>query len=86
MLREWLENPDDPSTPSKWIAQPEEYAVGYAGTDRNTNGGVALGYGYATDQNGRLGEDRVKFEGQTESFANSGEAYIVAGEKTGTKT
>ena len=56
VLRYWLENPDDPKTPSKWIAQPEEYAVGYAGTFRNTNGGVALGNGYGYGQNGRLGE------------------------------
>jgi hypothetical protein len=37
-------------------------------------------------ENGRLIEYQVRFEGQTESFANIGEAYIVAGEKTGTKT
>ena len=55
VLRYWLENPDDPSTPSKWIAKPEEYAVGFAGTYRNTNGGVALGYGYSVGQDGRLG-------------------------------
>jgi hypothetical protein len=51
VLRYWLENPDDPNTPSRWIAVPEEYAVGFAGDYRNTNGGVALGYGY--DQLGR---------------------------------
>jgi uncharacterized repeat protein (TIGR01451 family) len=51
VLRYWLENPDDPNTPSRWIAVPEEYAVGFAGNFRNTNGGVALGYGY--DQAGR---------------------------------
>ena len=55
VLRYWLEKPDDAKTPSKWIAQPEEYAVGFPGTHRNTNGGVALGYGYAYGQDKRLG-------------------------------
>jgi hypothetical protein len=53
VLRYWLESPDDPKTPSIWIAVPEEYAIGYAGTYRNSNGGVALGYGYGPD--GKLG-------------------------------
>jgi hypothetical protein len=52
VLRFWLENPDNPATASRWIAAPEEYAVGFAGNYRNTNGGVALGYGYG--QSGRL--------------------------------
>ncbi len=46
VLRYWPEVPDDPRTPSRWIAQPEEYAVGFRGGYRNTNGGIALGYGY----------------------------------------
>ncbi|HEY5211132.1 MAG TPA: hypothetical protein VIJ42_16960 [Stellaceae bacterium] len=50
VLRYWLENPDDPKTPSRWIAVPEEYAVGFADTYRNATGGVDLGYGY--DKNG----------------------------------
>ncbi len=49
MLRYWLKNPDDPTTPSRWMPAPEEYAVGFAGDYRNTNGGVALGYGYDKD-------------------------------------
>ena len=49
VLRYWLEQPDNPSTPSRWIAVPEEYAIGFAGNYRNTNGGVALGYGYGQD-------------------------------------
>lgn len=53
VLRYSLESPDDPATPSRWIARPDEYAIGFAGGNRNSNGGVALGYGY--DQNGRLG-------------------------------
>ena len=52
VLRYWLEQPDDPKTPSRWKRVAEEYAVGFAGKFRNTNGGVALGYGY--DQNGAL--------------------------------
>jgi hypothetical protein len=35
---------------------------------------------------GQIAEYQVRFNGQTESFPNIGEAYIVAGEKTGTKT
>ena len=46
VLRYWLERPDDPKTPSRWIARPEEYAVGFQPDYHNGNGGVALGYGY----------------------------------------
>ncbi len=35
---------------------------------------------------GRLAEYQVRFNGVTEKFPNIGEAYIAAGEKTGTKT
>jgi hypothetical protein len=34
----------------------------------------------------RLAEYPVRHKGQTERFPNIGEAYIAAGEKTGTKT
>jgi hypothetical protein len=45
--RYWLESPkDDPATPSRWIAEPEEYAVGFDDQNRNTVGGLALNYGY----------------------------------------
>jgi hypothetical protein len=45
--RYWLESPkDDPTTPSRWIAEPEEYAVGFDDTNRATDGGLALNYGY----------------------------------------
>jgi hypothetical protein len=36
----------------KWLAAPEEYAVGFPPEHRNTNGGVALGYAY--DDQGRI--------------------------------
>lgn len=49
VLRYRLESPDDPKTPSRWIALPDEYAIGLADDDRNGNGGVALGYGYGPD-------------------------------------
>ncbi|WP_156174523.1 hypothetical protein [Hoeflea sp. IMCC20628] len=53
LLRYWLEKPeDDPDTPSRWIAEPEEYSVGFNGQERSTNGGVALNYGY--DKQGYL--------------------------------
>jgi hypothetical protein len=35
---------------------------------------------------GRIGEYQVLYDGQVERFPNIGEAYIAAGEKTGTKT
>lgn len=35
---------------------------------------------------GRLLEYKVKFSGRTESYPNIGEAYIAAGEKSGTPT
>jgi uncharacterized repeat protein (TIGR01451 family) len=51
VLRFWPKQPNDPS-PGLWTPQAEEYAVGFAGQYRNTNGGIALGYGY--DRNGNL--------------------------------
>src|SRR5664280_1032087 len=53
VLRYWLKDANDPPSPSRWKLAPEEYAVGFAGAYRNTNGGVALGYGYSQD--GTLG-------------------------------
>ncbi len=45
--RYWLESPvDDPNTPSRWIAEPEEYAQGFIDTNRATDGGLDLNYGY----------------------------------------
>lgn len=49
VLRYVLETPDDPATPGRWIPEAEEYAVGFAGTFRNANGGADLGYGYGPD-------------------------------------
>lgn len=46
VLRYWLEDPNDPATPSRWILEPEEYAIGFPNDYRNANGGVDLGYGY----------------------------------------
>jgi hypothetical protein len=49
VLRYWLKDPNDPPSPGWWKPVAEEYAIGFAGNYRNTNGGVALGYGYAPD-------------------------------------
>jgi hypothetical protein len=49
VLRYWLKDANDPPSPGLWKPVPEEYAVGFAGTYRNTDGGVALGYGYGPD-------------------------------------
>ena len=53
VLRYWPKGPNDPASPGLWKPVPDEYAVGFADQYRNTNGGVALGYGY--DREGRLG-------------------------------
>jgi Domain of unknown function (DUF5979) len=53
VLRYRLKDANDPPSPSRWKLAPEEYAVGFAGDYRNTDGGVALGYGYNAD--GTLG-------------------------------
>jgi hypothetical protein len=49
VLRYWLKDSRDPPSPGLWTPMPEEYAIGFAGTYRNTDGGVALGYGYGQD-------------------------------------
>jgi hypothetical protein len=49
VLRFWLKAPNDPPSPGRWKLIPEEFAVGFAGNYRNSNGGVALGYGYGSD-------------------------------------
>ncbi|MFZ0846498.1 MAG: DUF5979 domain-containing protein [Pseudolabrys sp.] len=49
VFRVWLKGPQDPPSPGRWKPVPEEYSVGFAGNYRNTNGGVALGYGYGQD-------------------------------------
>ena len=51
VFRVWLKGPQDPPSPGRWKLVPEEYAVGFAGNYRNTNGGIALGYGYGRDGN-----------------------------------
>ncbi len=49
VLRYTLKAPNDPPSPGRWRPAADEYAVGFAGTFRNTNGGVALSYGYRSD-------------------------------------
>lgn len=50
VYRYWLESPqDDPATPSRWIAEPEEYAVGFEVNNRQTSGGLALNHGFTKD-------------------------------------
>jgi hypothetical protein len=49
VLRYWLKDANDPPSPGLWKPMPDEYAIGFAGTYRNTDGGVALGYGYGPD-------------------------------------
>ena len=59
VFRVWLKGPNDPPSPGRWKLVPEEYAVGFAGNYRNTNGGVAPGYGYG--QNGALNANGCEF-------------------------
>lgn len=59
VFRLWLKGPNDPPSPGRWKLEPEEYAIGFAGTYRNTNGGIALGYGY--DQNGIVNSGGCEF-------------------------
>jgi hypothetical protein len=50
VYRYWLESPeDDPATPSRWIAEPEEHAVGFEKNNRQTSGGLALNHGYTPE-------------------------------------
>jgi hypothetical protein len=49
VFRLWLKGPNDPPSPGRWKPVPEEYAIGFAGNYRNSNGGIALGYGYGQD-------------------------------------
>ncbi|MCB1480412.1 MAG: hypothetical protein KDJ55_00260 [Rhodobiaceae bacterium] len=49
VLRFVLENPDDPATPSRWVEEPDEYAIGFRGELRNANGGVTINYDYTKD-------------------------------------
>lgn len=49
VIRFTLENPDDPATPSRWIEEADEYAIGFRGELRNANGGVAINYDYTGD-------------------------------------
>src|SRR5581483_7116979 len=58
VFRVWPKAKNDPS-PGLWKAVPEEYAIGFSGNYRNTNGGVALGYGY--DASGALKTNACEF-------------------------
>ena len=49
VLRFVLEDPDDPATPSRWVEEPDEYAIGFRGELRNANGGVTINYDYTRD-------------------------------------
>ena len=46
MLRFRPKTPDDPPSRDLWFPVPKEYAIGFAPTLRNDNGGIAIGYSY----------------------------------------
>ncbi len=52
VVRYSLEDPDDPETKSRWVEDPEEYAIGMPEDHRQAEGGIALGYPY--DESGFL--------------------------------
>ena len=39
----------DAKSPPTWQVEPDEYAIGFAADLRNSNGGIAVGYGYRAD-------------------------------------
>ena len=47
LFRFWPESPDDPETAKLWKPEAEDYPIGFAGDNRNSNGGVDLSYGYS---------------------------------------
>ena len=49
VLRYHLESPDDPATPSRWVEQPAEYAVGFEPDHKLGTGVIDLQYGYHED-------------------------------------
>lgn len=49
VLRFAPETPDDPATPSLWLAELEEYAIGNAKGHRDSSGGVAIQHAYNAD-------------------------------------
>ncbi len=63
--RFWPAKPFDPRKPRHFYQAAEEYGVGYAGDNRNSAGGVALGYGYNSDGTINLAdcEDAIFFTG-----------------------
>ena len=71
VLRLSLEQPNDPSTPGLWSAQPESYAIGSAAGHHGASGGVALGAAY--DAHGAADRNRC-----TGSVIATGDALNVA--------
>jgi hypothetical protein len=55
VYRYWREDPDDPTSDSRWQIEPQEYAVGFQPNYRNGAGGIDLNYGY--DDQGLMDTD-----------------------------
>jgi len=49
VVRYKREAPDDPGTPSVWVATPDTYAIGLPENGTAASGGVAVGYGFNED-------------------------------------
>ncbi|MEI9899074.1 MAG: hypothetical protein WDN31_01975 [Hyphomicrobium sp.] len=54
-LRYAPEQPDDPSTDDRWVAEPATFGVGTADDSRAADGGVSVQYGYKPDGSIDLG-------------------------------
>ncbi|MEM7775341.1 MAG: hypothetical protein AAF732_07000 [Pseudomonadota bacterium] len=52
VMRYRPEAPDDPETDSRWVPEPDAYAVGFPSTHKMGVGGIDLGYGY--DDSGQI--------------------------------
>ncbi|MGV8996600.1 MAG: hypothetical protein ACOH12_06600 [Parvibaculaceae bacterium] len=85
--RFWRETPDDKDTPSAWYQAPEEYAVGFGDEHRASAGGVALGYGYHYDKDGKVAldfddcETAIFFTGDNlRSFRKVDEDFVAEGD------
>jgi len=45
----YLWEPEDSSGPGRWLPEPQYYAIGFSGAQRNGTGGVGLQYAYGPD-------------------------------------
>ncbi|CAM5308761.1 hypothetical protein ATER59S_00826 [Aquamicrobium terrae] len=49
VLRYLWQQSQDPAEPGRWLPEPQDYAIGFSGAQRNGTGGVSLQYAYGPD-------------------------------------